>query len=127
MDYQEFYCGGIINGFCHIEIPSKDLNKAKAFYEGVFNWKVNAWEGMDRYMVFETGDGVGGGTTPSLEISSKGGPLLYIQVEDIPDSLKKVDGHGGKTVTPKTAIPGMGFYAVFSDAEGNQIGLYSDK
>jgi len=53
--------------------------------------------------------------------------LLYILVDDIPARLKKIDGHGGKTITPMTAIPGMGFYAVFSDAEGNQIGLFSEK
>jgi predicted enzyme related to lactoylglutathione lyase len=117
----------IMNGFCHIEIPSKDLEKAKAFYEGVFGWKVSAWEGMENYLVFETGDGVNGGFTTEFEISKTAGIMLYIQVEDIPGTLGNINKHGGKTILPKTQIPNVGYYAIFSDAEGNQLGLFSEK
>jgi predicted enzyme related to lactoylglutathione lyase len=29
-----------MHGICHIEIPTTDLAKSKAFYENVFGWKV---------------------------------------------------------------------------------------
>lgn len=116
-----------MNGFCHIEIPSKDLVAANAFYEGVFGWKMSTMEGFDNYLLFETDDGVGGAFSPELEINEKPGILLHILVEDIDAMLEAIGKHGGKTHIPKTEIPGIGFYAVFSDAEGNQLGLYSEK
>ena len=116
-----------MNGFCHIEIPSKDLSRAKAFYGDVFGWKISAWEGASNYLMFETGEGVGGGFTTEFDLSKKAGILLYILAEDIPATLEKIAKYGGKTVLPKTQIPNVGYYAIFSDAEGNQMGLYSQK
>jgi predicted enzyme related to lactoylglutathione lyase len=116
-----------MNGFCHIEIPSKDLSKAKGFYEGVFGWKVYGMEGFDNYLLFETGDGIGGGFSPQLALNQTAGILLHILVADIENTLDKIEQHGGQTVLPKTEIPGMGYYAVFSDAEGNQLGIYSEQ
>ncbi len=40
--------------------------------------------------------------------------------------MPKVAPLGGKVVTPKTEIPGQGWYAVIDDTEGNQIGLYEN-
>jgi predicted enzyme related to lactoylglutathione lyase len=39
-------------------------------------------------------------------------------------SVKKVEAAGGKVVTPKTPIPGMGAFARVADTEGNVIGLF---
>jgi predicted enzyme related to lactoylglutathione lyase len=116
-----------MNGFCHIEIPSKDLSKAKAFYEAVFAWKISPWEGMSNYLMFETGDGVGGGFSTEFELSKTAGIILYILVEDIPATLEKIGKQGGKIILTKTQIPNVGYYAIFSDAEGNQLGLFSNK
>jgi predicted enzyme related to lactoylglutathione lyase len=35
-----------------------------------------------------------------------------------------VQAAGGKVVTPKTAIPGMGAYGRIADTEGNVIGVF---
>ena len=116
-----------MNHFCHIEIPSKNLKKAKAFYEAVFGWKISAWEGSPNYLMFETGEGVGGAFTTEFKVTKTAGILLYIHVESIPKCLTKITKAGGKTLRPKTKIPKIGFYAIFSDAEGNQLGLFSNK
>ena len=50
--------------------------------------------------------------------------MIYVGVSSIDDSIKKVQAAGGKIVTPKTPIPGMGAYARISDTEGNVIGLF---
>lgn len=51
-------------------------------------------------------------------------PAIYVGVESIDVALKKVQSAGGKVVTPKTPIPGMGAYARIADTEGNVVGLF---
>jgi predicted enzyme related to lactoylglutathione lyase len=50
---------------------------------------------------------------------------VSIQTDDIDSTLAEVEKLGGKTVTPKTEIPDMGWFAVFTDPEGNYIGLFT--
>jgi predicted enzyme related to lactoylglutathione lyase len=113
------------NSICHIEIPCRDLARAKAFYGKVFNWTFQ--DVSEGYAMFDTGEGVGGG----LDLRTEGYPTeksvtIYVQVEDIVQSLKAVADAGGKTVQEKTKIGDeFGFYALLSDTEGNQIGLWS--
>ena len=33
--------------FSHIEFPADDVERAKAFYAGVFGWSFESMEGMD--------------------------------------------------------------------------------
>jgi len=47
-------------------------------------------------------------------------------VDSIDAALKKVESAGGKIVTPKTPIPGMGAFARIADTEGNVIGLFQN-
>jgi predicted enzyme related to lactoylglutathione lyase len=51
-------------------------------------------------------------------------PTLYVGVDSIDSTVAKVTQSGGKVVTPKTPIPGMGAYARVADTEGNVIGLF---
>jgi predicted enzyme related to lactoylglutathione lyase len=45
-------------------------------------------------------------------------------VQSVDVAIKKVEAAGGKVVTPKTPIPGMGAYARITDTEGNVLGLF---
>ena len=49
---------------------------------------------------------------------------FYVQVDDIPATLAKVDSLGGKTIVPPVTIPN-GTFAWFADPEGNTIGLWT--
>ena len=51
-------------------------------------------------------------------------PCVYVAVESIDATLKQVAAGGGKVVTPKTPIPGMGAFARVTDTEGNVLGLF---
>ena len=53
-------------------------------------------------------------------------PHFYVQVEDVAESLKKVESLGGKTIVPAVEIP-TGIFAWFSDPEGNVVGLWKPK
>ncbi len=116
-----------MNGICHMEIPSKDFEKAKKFYGELFDWKFDLMKEWN-YMLFTAPDGIGGGFDQSYELSEKPGILFYIEVEDVSATLEKVKGIGGAIVKEKTQIsPEYGYMGVVTDLEGNQLGLWSKK
>jgi hypothetical protein len=53
--------------------------------------------------------------------------LVYVQTDDIEATLAKVESLGGRVLVPKTEIPTVGWFGVFSDPTGNKVGLYSGK
>lgn len=115
-----------MHGFCHIEIPAKNVDQASQFYSALFGWPMMKMEGMD-YCVFGEQDGkVYGGITGVEKIVSDSSVCNYVEVADIPAILKKAEGLGAKTVRPKTEIPGgMGFFAVFQDPQGYCLGVWA--
>ena len=50
---------------------------------------------------------------------------FYVESDDIQASLDKAVGLGGKMVMPVTDIPNMVTLALFSDPEGNVVGIVS--
>lgn len=116
----------------HFEIPAKDVNKLKAFYEKVFGWKIihAPVGGMDYWLIQtvptdETGKplepGVNGGMYPK---TSENNLLInYISVADIERSVKIAEKLGANVVSGKQEVPGVGFFAVLRDPEGNQIAM----
>ena len=109
----------------HVEISAKDLAAASKFYAELFGWEIQPMPEMN-YATFSPGkEEVGGGFNPVSEENPAGTVLVYIDTEDIEASLAKAESLGGKTLVPKTEIPGMGWFAVFSDLTGNSIGLYT--
>ena len=116
-----------MNGVCHLEIPSKDFEKARKFYGDLFGWTFNEMKEWN-YMMFKAPDGIGGGFDKSYDISSKPGIVFYIEVEDIEATIKKAESLGGKCIKPKTQIsPDYGYLAFLGDLDGNHIGLWSKK
>lgn len=54
----------------------------------------------------------------------KGEPVaLTISVVSLDEATKKITEAGGKIEKPKSAIPGVGWFARFTDTEGNAFGL----
>ena len=47
-------------------------------------------------------------------------------VDDIDAAVEKVKGSGGTIVMPKMAVPGVGWWVVFSDIEGNRFGMMQE-
>jgi predicted enzyme related to lactoylglutathione lyase len=115
-----------MNKIAHFEIPSTNLAKSVAFYSKLFGWKMEPWG--DEYTVFEVKDSIGGGIV-QVKKAPGDGLMVYVTVNDIPTTLKKVVKLGGEVITPKTAIgDGMGFWAVFKDpGDCSGVGLFSKK
>ena len=121
----------------HFEIPTDDLDRAKSFYGSVFGWELQTVpmnEGeytsvittdVDEQTQQPTEPGaINGGMFVRNEGLSVTSPVITIDVDGIDDALKQVEAEGGTTVTPRTAIPGMGAFAYFKDPEGNVLGLW---
>ena len=128
------------NPVVHFEIYVEDMTRAKAFYEAVFEAKLeqmpNPTPEMEMDMWFfpmdkDTGMssyGAGGmlvkmdGFTPG-----GGGTLVYFGCDDCAVQAARAAEHGGTIFQEKTSIGEHGFCAVVRDTEGNLIGLHSMK
>jgi predicted enzyme related to lactoylglutathione lyase len=113
----------------HVEFPATQPKEAAAFYGELFGWKHEEYQGG--YWMFDTGNGTSGGGynpvgTSGLFEVKPGEVLVYVNTDDIEASLARAEELGGKTVAPKSPIPGMGYYAVFADPTGNKVGLYTN-
>lgn len=67
------------------------------------------------------GVGVGGGVGPTMGRDPY--VTVYVAVDDLAATLKKVGELGGKTVTEPMQVPGGPEIAQFSDPAGNIVGL----
>ena len=110
------------NPLCHFELMTNDVAKCKTFYGAVFDWKFDD-QTMSGYTLIATGQDPSGGAFPKPAEAPYPCLNVYFTVEDIEATLGKVNKHGGKTLVPKTAIPSVGHFAMFTDPEGIAIGL----
>ena len=110
----------------HVDIPTTQGKESAEFYAKTFDWKLEHAPEFD-YWMFSTEGGPGGGFMQADEQGATVNQVLvYIGTDDIEASLASVEANGGKTILPKTEIPGIGWYAIFSDPTGNQLALYKD-
>jgi predicted enzyme related to lactoylglutathione lyase len=108
----------------HIELSAADPKAAGKFYKDLFGWKIDADEKL-QYVQFTPDDAPGGGFNQVGENTKAGEVLVYVSTDDIEASLKTAEKLGGKSLMPKTEIPGIGWFAFFSDPTGNKLGLYT--
>lgn len=115
------------NKMTHFAIHIDDIERAKKFYDGVFEWGFNSY-GQDEFLQIKTDKSESGELIGALQ-SRKYSPIpdkvigleCTIGVENIGETIEKVKGNGGKVLMPKTAIPYVGYIAKFLDTEGNLI------
>jgi len=109
------------NPVVHFEIQSENSEKLHSYYADLFGWHVDASNPMGYGVVDTHAGGINGGIG-----GTNGGPArvtFNIEVNDMDAYLKKAEELGGKTVMPVTEIPGMVTLALFSDPEGNVVGI----
>ncbi len=115
------------------EIPATDINRAKVFYESIFNVELAFMDlGDDFKMAVFPGDmeSVSGALiyNPNFYHPSESqGPLLYLNANpNLQDVQDRIELAGGRVTIPKRQIsPDHGYMAVFLDSEGNRIALHS--
>ncbi|NND26214.1 MAG: VOC family protein [Flavobacteriaceae bacterium] len=114
------------------EVPSIDINRAKTFYDKVFdiNIQIQDFGGvlMGWFPFAEGKSGASGSLVQheSYEPSEKKGVLVYFSSEDLSIELGRVEAAGGKVIQSKKQIsPDVGFMGLFIDSEGNRMALHS--
>ena len=109
----------------HFEIPADDPERAIKFYEKVFDWQIEKWDGPIEYWLIMTGEedkpGIDGGLARRENPTT--GVENTIDVKDLDASLANVKANGGKVIRPRMAVPGVGWMAYIKDTEGNVFGL----
>lgn len=114
----------------HFEIGCKNLDVAKRFYGQLFGWEFPdpspsmAMVGNIGSFVPQPTPGIGGHLS-AMSPEPMNYVTIYAMVDDIEASLRHVEKLGGKTLIPKTEVPGMGHFAWFNDPEGNAVGLWT--
>ena len=103
------------------ELQTRDVGKAKSFYEAVFGWKGTQFEGMDAYTVFENdGRAIGGTMTMPAEVPKEMPSywLTYFGVEDADATVEQATKLGAMVLAPPMDIPNVGRFAVIMDPQG---------
>lgn len=98
----------------YIELGVPDADAARAFYGELPGWR-------------PAGDD-GNVTTPTLDIGLHGGDpaaemLVFLAVDDLDDSLRRLDDLGGRLHGDVVDDEGFGRFAICSDDQGVRFGL----
>jgi len=120
------------NALNWFEIPMTDIERAKKFYETIFDIEFFQIEmmGMDMLMFPSQRPKSSGALVKSqYHTPSKTGSIIYLNANpDLQLVLDKIEPAGGKVTMPKSHIdPETGYMAFFEDSEGNLIALHSSK
>ncbi|WP_426166924.1 VOC family protein [Sandarakinorhabdus sp. DWP1-3-1] len=116
------------NPVFHFEIPVEDMDRAQAFYEDVFRYRLTRQK-VDGYDMafFPRADGAAGASGAlakgDVYTPSRAGTLVYFDVPDIDTVLKRAQQRGAKVLYAKKDIGEAGFVAEFADSEGNRVAL----
>ena len=120
------------NKLTHFAIHIDDIDRAKSFYDGVFDWAFNSYGQADFLQIkadkSETGELIG--ALQSRKFSPVPEKLIGLEctigVENLDEIVERVKNNGGQLLLPKTAIPYVGWIAKFLDTEGNLICAMQD-
>ncbi len=123
-----------MNPVVHFEMPARDRERMKQFYEKAFGWKMQQLGiEMGNYVVAHTGETdaktgmiqkpgmINGGFYERTDANQA--PSLVIAVEDIKAHIEIVKKSGGKLDGEPMDIPGVGWHAAFIDPEGNRVSM----
>lgn len=111
------------NPVVHFEIWGGNAAALQKFYRDAFGWKTQVHEASGYTMVDTESDGAGIGGGIMTPPSGDTGVTIYIDVDDLQAALDKAEKHGAKTIVPPMDVPEGPSIAMFSDPEGNMVGL----
>ncbi|RPD41518.1 VOC family protein [Chitinophaga barathri] len=113
-----------------VEIPAADLSRSVTFYQAILGILIEQTEmdGVQMGVFPSDGEGVSIVLAKGKDYKpTRDGAVVYLNAgDDLQTVLDKIGPNGGKVLVPKTQIsPEMGFFAMFTDTEGNKLGLHS--
>lgn len=115
------------------EIYVDDMNRAKTFYQAVFQrgefLKISDGETeMYAFPFIENEINSSGALVKTNHMKpGLGGIIIYFTCEDCAVEEQRTANYGGKVIKSKFSIGDYGFVSIIQDTEGNIIGLHSQK
>lgn len=107
------------------ELMTSDVTKAKEFYNNIFGWEYEPYDGdpSAEYNVFKVDGKEVGGIMKTPPQCGDQPPCwgAYVTVDDIDETVSKVESLGGRILVPPTEIPNIGRFSVFADPQGAVI------
>jgi len=121
------------NPVVHFEIYADDPDKLGKFYTSLFDWTIEPVPDMDYGYVktVETDDngmpsqlgGINGGIL-ERPAGYEGGWINYVNVESLASTIDQAEKLGARLMKEKTPVPGMGWFAILADPQGNPFGIW---
>jgi predicted enzyme related to lactoylglutathione lyase len=102
---------------CYLQLPAADGARASAFYAAVFGWDTQ--EHAPDFVA----PGLIGQWVQGRSPAPAAGPMLWLHVSDMDETLKRVTAHGGEILEPPSPDGPERTLATIADPEGNPIGL----
>jgi uncharacterized protein len=106
-----------------------DLDRARAFYEVVLEWRFEPW-GPPGFLLIHTGSPQQPGILGTMHTRREprtgeglNGFEPTFSVEDVDVVAARVEAQGGRIIMPKVTIPTVGTLLRFLDPEGNDVGV----
>jgi predicted enzyme related to lactoylglutathione lyase len=103
----------------YLQIPAREIAVSAAFYELVFEWKVDG-ASFDAAGTF-------GQWVTDRAAAAESGPLLWLHVEDVDRTLEHARIEGAAVLLAPTADGPTRRLATFRDPGGNTIGIVSHR
>jgi hypothetical protein len=107
-----------------VEIGVDDVEKGRAFYEGLFGWKFETGSSGQGYVISmpNVGGGIHGG-------DSGASPYLFFEVDDIDAAVARVEELGGSVEDvdvegDEASIARFGRFKMCRDDQGSPFGLH---
>lgn len=122
------------NALNWFEIPADDIDRAKKFYENIFEIEMGSMEMAEMNVKmasfpYEPASGKASGAVVQspMHKPSQDGAAIYLNANpSMDDVLGRIEAAGGSVAMPKTQIaPEIGYMAFFIDTEGNKVALHS--
>ena len=112
----------VSNPFCHVELNTNDVKKAKDFYGKLFDWKLEDIPGD--YTMIGVGEGTGGGMMKNPIPGAPSFWLSYVLVDDIEAATKKAKSLGANVMKDVTKVSDLGWLSIITDPTGAPLGLW---
>ncbi len=116
----------VSNPFCHVELNTTDVDKAKAFYGKLFDWKLEDVPNAS-YTMIRVGEGTGGGLMNNPIPGAPSFWLAYVLVDDIEAATKKAKSLGATIMKEVSEVMGFGWFSVIADPTGAHLALWKPK
>ena len=106
------------------ELDVPDVQGAQQFYGAITPWSFETMQGFESYVIVKNGDRQIG----AIQASDAGEPagrrvMLYVEVSDLEDTLRRAAAAGGTVEQERQEVPGNQWFGLVRDPFGLRIGF----